>query len=86
MEEYNEYETFFVTAQSGEEVELAVVDRFTFDEKHYIAAARVEGDEILDDGVFVYKSIKRGEDISYERIEDADEYAKVAEYYSTIEE
>ena len=46
-----EYVIFTVTAQDGSEVEMAVVDEFDYDGKHYAAASRVVGDEISDDGV-----------------------------------
>lgn len=84
-EEYCEYETFFTTTKTGEEVELAIVDRFVFEEKNYVAAALVVGDEISDDGLFVYRSTRVGDDIEIKKIEDPDEYQRIAEYYASLE-
>ena len=41
MEEFNEYITFTITTSEGQEVEMAVVDEFTFENKDYVAAAKV---------------------------------------------
>ena len=35
---FEEYVTFYVTAKDGSEVEMAVVDEFDFEKKHYVAA------------------------------------------------
>lgn len=83
--EFEEYETFITTTKSGEEVELAVVDSFVFEEKHYIVAAKVEDDTILEDALFVYKSLKIGDEIEYAKIEDADEYTRIAEAYAKMD-
>ena len=83
--EYNEYEIFTTTTRAGEEVEMAITDRFVFEEKHYVVASLIKGDEICDDGCFVYRSIKAGDDIIIREIDDPEEYSKVAEYFSTLE-
>lgn len=83
-EDYEEYETFTTTTRNGEEVEMAIVDRFVFEDKHYVAAALVVGDEISDDGLYVYRSLKKGDDISIEKIEDPDEYTRIAEAYANM--
>ena len=42
MEEMmEEYVTFHVTAKDGSDVEMAVVDEFDFEEKHYVVGAVV---------------------------------------------
>lgn len=84
--EYNEYTTFTVTTSAGGQAELAIVDEFDLDDRHYVAAARVEGDTILDDGVFVYRTLKKGEEMEYLQIQDPDEYEKVAEAYAAMGE
>lgn len=83
--DYVEYETFFTTTSKGEEVEMAIVDHFVFEEKNYVVAALINGDEISDDGLFVYRSTRVGEDIVIKKIEDADEYTRIAEYYASME-
>ena len=40
MEEiFEEYVTFHVTASDGSDVEMAVVDEFDFEDKHYVVGA-----------------------------------------------
>lgn len=84
--EYQEYVTFNITAKDGSEVELAVVDEFDFEEKHYIVAAVVQDDVILDEERYIYQGIENGEDFEVEKIESEEEYAKVAEAYLQLEE
>ena len=84
-EEYEEYETFFTTTRTGDEVEMAVVDNFVFEGNDYVAAALVVGDEISDEGLYVYRSVKEGEDINYKKIEDPDEYTRIAEAYANMQ-
>ena len=44
MEEiFEEYVTFHVTASDGSDVEMAVVDEFDFEDKHYVVGAVVTG-------------------------------------------
>lgn len=85
-DEMREYVTFKVTNKEGQEVELAVMDEFEFDHKNYVAAALVEDDTIIEDGVYLYKVNIKGEDFEVEKIDSAEEYACVAEAYSNMEE
>jgi len=55
--EYNEYVTFEVTTKTGDTVEMAVVDEFDFENKHYVVGALIKDDEIIDDGRYIYKSL-----------------------------
>ena len=51
MEEMmEEYVTFHVTAKDGSDVEMAVVDEFDYEEKHYVVGAVVKDDTIDDEG------------------------------------
>ncbi len=84
-EEYMDYEVFDDVTKDGEEIELAIVDRFVFEEKNYVVAALVEGDEISEEGLFVYRSTRVGDDIIIKKIEDMDEYSRVADYYAGLE-
>ena len=86
MENYNEYVTFHVTSKEGTDVEMAVVDEFEYDHKQYVVGAVVEGDTILEDGLYIYRSIIKGDDFTVEKIEKEDEYRKVAEAYMEMEE
>ena len=83
--EFQEYVTFHVTARDGSDVELAVVDEFDFEEKHYVVGAVVQDDTILDDERYIYLSVEEGEDFNVEKIETEEEYARVAEAYLQME-
>ena len=84
--EYQEYVIFNITAKDGSEVEMAVVDEFDFEEKHYVVGAVVQDDTILDEERYIYLSVEEGEDFNVEKIETEEEYAKVAEAYLQMEE
>lgn len=83
---YREYVTFQVTARDGSDVEMAVVDEFDFEEKHFVVAAAVIGDTIEDEGRYIYRSIIEGDDFSIEKIEDESEYGRIAEAYLNLDE
>ena len=55
MSEFKEYITFVVNTRDGDEVEMAVIDQFEFENKGYVAAALVEGDTVNEEGVFLYR-------------------------------
>lgn len=84
--EYNEYSVFTVTTSKGEQAELAIVDEFDLDGKHYVAAALVVDDTISDEGVYVYRTLKQGEETEYLQIQDPEEYSRVAEAYAAMSE
>lgn len=85
-DEYLSYETFLTTSKDGEELEMAVVDKFVFEEKHYVVAARVVDDEVDDSGLYVYRSIKAGKEITVSQIADPDEYERIANYYAGLDQ
>ncbi|MBQ6463200.1 MAG: DUF1292 domain-containing protein [Pseudobutyrivibrio sp.] len=79
--EFREYITFVVNTRDGDEVEMAVIDQFEFENKSYVAAALVEGDTVSDEGCFIYR-IKVGEDdFKVEKITNQIDYNRVAEAY-----
>lgn len=80
-----EYVIFTVTAQDGTEVEMAVVDEFDYDGKHYAVASQVIGDEISEDGVYIYRTKLTGDDFTVEKITDAKEYETIAKAYTEME-
>ena len=86
--EYNEYVTFTVTTKTGDTVEMAVVDEFDFENKHYVVGALVKDDEIIDDGRYIYKLVmKEGdEEFKVEKITREFEYNKIAEAYMNMED
>ena len=84
--EFQEYVTFHVTARDGSEVELAVVDEFDFEDKHYVVGAVVEDDTINDDARYIYLSHIDGDDFTVEKIEKEFEYNRVAQAYLHMED
>ena len=84
--DFNEYVTFHVTAKDGSDVEMAVVDEFEYDHKQYVVGAVVEGDTILEEGLYIYRSIITGDDFTVEKIEKESDYKKIAEAYMEMDE
>ena len=83
--ENREYVTFHVTAKDGTEIEMAVVDEFEFEKKHYVVGAVVVDDEIQEDGLYIYKSVIKGDDFEVEKITREFEYKRIAEAYMSME-
>lgn len=84
--EYGEYVTFHVTAKDGSDVEMAVVDEFDFENKHYVVGAVVKDDEIVDEGRYIYRSVVTGDDFTVEKITREFEYKRIAEAYMSMED
>lgn len=85
-EEMNEYVTFTITASDGTEVEMAVVDEFAFEKRNYVAAAKVVGDTIDDEGVFIYRVKETEDDFTVDKIKSQVEYQRVCKAYMEMEE
>lgn len=83
-DEYLEYEVFSDVTSDGREIELAIVDKFDFEGNSYVVAALVEGDEISEEGLFVYHLNGSGDEAEIEKIADPDEYSRVADAYAQI--
>lgn len=84
--EFNEYLTFHITAKDGSDVEMAVVDEFDFENKHYVVGAVVKDDTIMDDGRYIYESIVNGDDFTVEKIKREFDYNRIAKAYIEMEE
>ena len=82
----SEYITFHVTSKDGADVEMAVVDEFDFENKHYVVGALVEGDTINEDGLYIYRSIIEGDDFKVEKIAREFDYKRIAKAYMEMEE
>jgi len=80
-----EYITFTVTTKDGAEVEMAVVDEFEFEKKHYVVGALIENDVVKEDGFYIYRSVFKGDDFSVEKITGQTEYQKIAEAYMNLQ-
>lgn len=83
--EFKEYVTFSVTTKDGTEVEMAVVDEFDYENKHYVVGALIKDEEIIDDGRYIYRCIMKGDDFQVEKIKREDDYKKIAEAYMNME-
>lgn len=84
--DFNEYITFHVTSKDGADVEMAVVDEFDFENKHYVVGALVEGDTINEDGLYIYRSIIEGDDFKVEKIAREFDYKRIAKAYMEMDE
>ena len=84
--EFQEYVTFHVTAKDGSDVELAVVDEFDFEDKHYVVGAVIKDDVIQEDGLYIYRSVIEKDGFRVEKITREFEYKQVVEAYMEMEE
>lgn len=84
--EYREYVTFTVTARDGSEVEMAVMDEFDFEGKHYVVGAVIHDDVIDEEGLYIYRSIIKEDGFEVQKITREFEYKKVAEAYMEMDE
>lgn len=82
---YEEYITFHVTAKDGSDVEMAVMDEFDYDHKHYVVGAVVKDDVIDEEGQYIYRCKVQGEDFTAEKITDVKEYEAVVKAYMDME-
>ena len=84
--DFKEYVTFTTTTKDGKEIEMAVVDEFDFENKHYVAASVIKEDEVQVDGIYIYRCIIKGDDFKIEKITKQFEYKQVVEAYMNMEE
>ena len=84
-EEFQEYTTFTITDKEGNEVELAVVDEFSYDKKDYVVGAVIEDDTINEDALYIYAATVVDEELKVEKISSEAEYEKIAQAYMDIE-
>ena len=83
--EFHEYVTFHVTARNGSDVEMAVMDEFDFEDKHYVVGAVIKDDTIPDDGRYIYEYIPEGDDFRVEKIRRDFDYRRIAEAYMEMD-
>ena len=84
--EFNENVTFTLTTRDGSEVEMAVMDEFDFEGKHYVVGALVQDDTIVDEGRYIYLSKMQEDGFTVEKITREFEYKRIAEAYMEMEE
>lgn len=83
-EEFKEYITFVVNTKDGDQVEMAVIDQFEFENHGYVAAALVDGDTVSDEGLFIYRVKLSDDDFKVEKIMNKIDYQRVAEAYMAM--
>lgn len=84
--EFDEYITFTTTSKDGSEVEMAVMDEFDFEGKHYVVGAVIKDDTIQDDGRYIYESVVKGDEFAVEKIKREFDYKRIAQAYMEMEE
>ena len=81
----NEFVTFIVKAADGQDVEMAIVDEFDFENKHYIVAARVVDDAISNEGQYIYRAKITEDDFVPEKITNHVDYERIVNAYMEME-
>ena len=84
-EDMVEYETFTYEL-NGKTMEWAITEEFEFEGKTYIVCAEVVGDELSDEGLYLFEGISEGEEITVRNIDSEDEYNRVVDAYCALEE
>ena len=84
--EFDEYVTFTVTTRDGARVEMAVVDEFDYERKHYVVGALIKDDTIVEEGRYIYRSVIKDDGFTVEKITNAIDYQKIAEAYMEMED
>lgn len=79
MSELEQYVTFTTETSAGDIVEMAVLSEFEFENKFYVAAGLINGDEITE-GIYLYK-VKDSEEFAVEKLRNKFEYDKVSKAY-----
>ena len=82
--EYQEYVTFHITASDGSDVEMAVVDEFDFEDKHYLVGAVITDDTISGEGRYIYEYVADGDDFRAEKIKREFDYRRIAKAYMEL--
>lgn len=82
--ESGEYVTFQVTAKDGREVEMAVVDEFDIENRHYVVSSVVEDDVIKTEEQYIYRCHVKDDDFTVEPITDPKEFERIARAYTEM--
>ena len=77
-EEMMEYDTF-TYEMNGKVMEWAITDEFEFEDKTYIVCTEVIGDELSDEGLYLFEGISEGVVIVLIRRKGGKKNAKKAE-------
>ena len=84
-DQFQEYVTFHVKASDGSDLEMAVIDEFDFEKAHYVVAAEVKDDTVLDEGLYIYQAIIHEDgEFDVKPIRKAFDYRRIAQAYAEI--
>lgn len=79
------YVTFEITGRDGAKHEMAVIDEFEFEKNTYVAAAEIKEDTIMQEGIYIYRSVIDGDDFKVEEIKKQFDYNRIAKAYMEME-
>ena len=79
-EQLLEFDTFNLEL-NGKDIEFAITEEFDFEGKHYILCGEVNGDEINDEEVYLFRAVMEENEITVESIETEEEYDRIVEAY-----
>ena len=82
-DEMVELETFSFEI-GGKAMEWAITDEFEFEGKTYIVCQEVVGDDLSDEGLYLFEGISEGEEITVRNIESQEEYNRVVDAYCKL--
>ena len=82
-EQLLEFDTFNLEL-NGKEIEFAITEEFDFEGKHYILCGEVNGDEINDEEVYLFRAVMEENEITVESIETEEEYDRIVEAYYAL--
>ena len=78
-----EYDTFTYEL-NGKEMEWAITEEFEFEGKTYIVCAEVIGEELSDEGLYLFEGVSEGEEITVKNIDSEEEYNRVVDEYCRL--
>ena len=84
-EQLLEFDTFNLEL-NGKDIEFAITEEFDFEGKHYILCGEVNGDEINDEEVYLFRAVMEENEITVESIETEEEYDRIVEAYYEMSE
>jgi len=85
-EEMVELETFSFEI-GGKTIEWAITDEFEFEGKNYVVCQEVLGDQLSDEGLYLFESVTNDDnEITVRNIESEEEYNRVVDAYCNLDE
>lgn len=79
-EELVEYDTFTYDL-NGKVMEWAIVEEFPYEGKTYIICQEVLGDQLSDEGLYLFEGDSEGDEITVKNIDSEEEYNRVVDAY-----